>query len=164
MAEFNGCILPEDLYYHVEHNVWVRDLGDGLFEVGMTDIAQSMAGAMLHCRPKKAGKAVKAGKSLGTIESGKWVGPVKAPFAGEIVERNEAAEADASLINKSPYKDGWIVRLKAADGATALSGLLSAAAAVEPFRAYMAKNDVAECTHCEGYDDPLGGSQGGRHS
>ena len=60
-------------------------------------------------------------------------------------------EADATLINKSPYKDGWIVRLKAVDGAAAVSGLLSAAAAVEPFRAYMAENDVAECTHCEGY-------------
>lgn len=150
MAEFNKCILPDDLYYHVEYNVWVRDLGDGVYEVGMTDIAQSMAGAMLHCRPKQAGKAVKAGKSVGTVESGKWVGPVKAPFAGEIVERNDAAEADATLINKSPYQDGWIVRIQAAD-AEALSGLLSAADAVEPFRAYMAENDVAECVHCEGY-------------
>ncbi len=150
MAEFNGCILPDDLHFHVEYNVWVRDRGDGVYEVGMTDIAQSMAGSMLHCRPKKAGKAVRAGKSLGTVESGKWVGPVKAPFAGEIVERNDAAEADATLINKSPYQDGWIVRVKAVDAAP-LAGLLSAADAVEPFQAYMAENDVAECTHCEGY-------------
>jgi glycine cleavage system H protein len=152
MAEFNKCLLPDDLYYHVECNVWVRDLSDDTYEVGMTDIAQSMAGAMLHCRPKKTGKTAKAGKSLGTVESGKWVGPVKAPFAGEITARNDAAEADATLINKSPYKDGWIVRMKPTDGAAALEGLLSAADAVEPFRAYMAKNDVAECTHCEGYD------------
>lgn len=150
MAEFNNCILPDDLRYHVQYNVWVREVGGGVYEVGMTDIAQSMAGAMLHCRPKQAGKSVKAGKSLGTVESGKWVGPVKAPFDGEIVERNDAAEADATVINKSPYQDGWIVRMKAAD-AGAFAGLLTAADAVEPFRAYMAENDVAECTHCEGY-------------
>ena len=61
---------------------------------------------MIHCRPKKVGKVVKSGKSLATVESGKWVGPVKSPFEAEIVERNDAVEADATILNRSPYKNG----------------------------------------------------------
>lgn len=151
MAEINNCLLPDELSYHVEYNVWVRDVGDGTYDVGMTDIAQSLAGAIIHCRPKKAGKKVKLGKSLATVESGKWVGPVKSPFAGEVVARNDDAEADATILNRSPYKQGWIVRIKPADD-TALAGLLSADAAAEGFSAYMAENELAECIHCEGFD------------
>ncbi len=152
MADIKNCLLPDDLLYHVEYNVWVRDNGDGTCDVGMTDIAQSLAGAMLHCRPKKAGKKVKLGKSLATVESGKWVGPVKSPFAGVIVAANDAAAADAKILNRSPYKEGWIVRVEPADGSAALADLLSGEAAVERFAAYMAENDLAECIHCEGFD------------
>ena len=42
MAELNNCLLPDDLYYHIEFNVWVRDNGDGMYDVGMTDIAQTL--------------------------------------------------------------------------------------------------------------------------
>ncbi len=151
MAELKNCLLPDDLHYHVDFNVWVRDLGDGTFELGMTDIAQTLAGNIIHCRPKKVGKTVKVGKSLATVESGKWVGPMKAPFTAEVVERNEAAEADATLLNKSPYEDGWIVRVKPPDGAAAITELLSAEDAVAPYEAYMAEKGVEECVHCEGF-------------
>ena len=151
MADLNNCILPDDLYFSAEQNVWVRDLGTGVLEVGMTDVAQTMAGNIIHCRPKKVGASLKQGKSVATVESGKWVGPVKSPFDGEIVERNDAVEADATLINRSPYTDGWIVRIKPADAAAALAGLLEGDAAVEHFRTYMAENNVAGCIHCEGF-------------
>ena len=152
MAELNNCLLPDDLLYHVEYNVWVRQGDDGICEVGMTDVAQSLAGAIIHCSPKKVGKKVKLGKSLATVESGKWVGPVKSPFAGEVVARNEAAQADATILNRSPYREGWIVKLAPEGGAEALAGLLSGQAAVDGFAAYMAENDLAECIHCEGFD------------
>ena len=152
MAEIKNCLLPDDLLYHVEYNVWVRDNGDGTCDVGMTDIAQSLAGSIIHCRPKKVGKKVKQGKSLATVESGKWVGPVKSPFAGDVVAANDAAAADATLLNRSHYKEGWIVRIAPADGDAALAGLKSAADACEGFEAYMAENELAECTHCEGFD------------
>ncbi len=137
MADVNACKLPDDLAYHVEHNVWVRDNGDGTCDVGMTDIAQTMAGALLHCRPKPAGKTVGEGKSLATVESGKWVGPVKAPFDCAIVAVNKAVEADATLMNKSPYKGGWIVKVKPTAGPAAVAKLVRGEAAVEGFRAYM---------------------------
>ena len=76
MAEVNNCLLPDELKYHVEFNVWLRDNGDGTFDMGMTDIAQTMAGSVIHCRAKAVGKNVKRGKVL-LPESGKWVGPVK---------------------------------------------------------------------------------------
>ncbi len=152
MAEIKNCLLPDDLLYHVEYNVWVRDNGDGTCDLGMTDVAQTMAGSIIHCRPKKAGKKVKQGKSLATVESGKWVGPVKSPFAGEIAARNDAAESDATILNSSPYKKGWIVRIKPDDMEAALAGLVSGDDAVAGFTAYMAENDLAECIHCEGFD------------
>ena len=80
MAEVNNCLLPDELKYHIEFNVWLRDNGDGSYDMGMTDIAQTMAGSVIHCRPKSVGKKVKKGKSVATVESGKWVGPVKTPL------------------------------------------------------------------------------------
>ena len=152
MAELKHCMLPDELAYHVEYNVWVKDNGDGTCDIGMTDIAQTMAGAMIHCRPKQAGKGVAEGKSLATVESGKWVGPVKAPFACQIIARNDKVEADATLLNKSPYKNGWIVRVKPDAGAAALAGLVKAEAALEGFRSYMEQHKLGECIHCEGFD------------
>jgi len=152
MAELKNCLLPEDLRYHIEYNVWIRDNADGTHDIGMTDIAQSMAGAMIHCRPKKVGKVVKAGKSVATVESGKWVGPVKSPFEAEILERNDAIEADATILNRSPYTQGWIVRVKAVEGDSALAGLLDVEAAAAGFAAYMAEKEIEECIHCEGFD------------
>ncbi len=152
MAELNNCLLPDDLLYHVEYNVWVRDNGDGTCDLGMTDIAQTMAGSIIHCRPKKVGKRVKQGKSLATVESGKWVGPVKSPFAGEIVARNDDAETGATILNSSPYKQGWIVRIKPDDMEAAMANLVSGDDAAAGFATYMADNDLAECIHCEGFD------------
>ncbi|MEE8434900.1 MAG: biotin/lipoyl-containing protein [bacterium] len=152
MAELNNCILPDDLHYSVGDNVWVRELGDGNVELGMTDIAQTMAGNIIHCRPKKMGASVKKGKSVATVESGKWVGPVKSPFAGEIVARNDAVEADASLINRSPYVEGWMVRINPEDLEGGLADLVQGEAAIEGFRAYMEAHEVSGCIHCEGFD------------
>jgi len=153
MSELNSCLLPDDLAYHVENNVWVRDNGDGTCDIGMTDIAQTLAGSLIHCRPKAVGpKAIKAGKSLATVESGKWVGPVKAPFDCTVVARNEAVEADATLINRSPYKQGWIVRVQPV-AADALASLARGQDAIDGFRDYMAKNNLQACIHCEGYDE-----------
>ncbi len=152
MAEIKNCLLPDDLLYHVEHNVWLRDRGDGTYDLGMTDIAQSMAGALLHCRAKKLGKTVKQGKSLATVESGKWVGPLKAPFACEVVARNEQVEGDAAILNRSPYKEGWIVRVKPLEPAEVVTTLVSGAEAAERFAAYMAEHELEECIHCEGFE------------
>ncbi len=131
-------MLPYELLYHVAFNVWIRKNDDGTLDLGMTDIAQSMAGNIIHCRPKKVGKNVKAGKSVATVESGKWVGPVKTPFSGEIVATNNDVENDATIVNRSPYKQGWIVRIQPNDFDGDSGALVNGEAAISGFEAYMA--------------------------
>lgn len=152
MAELKNCLLPDDLMYHIQYNIWVRKNDDGTVDLGMTDIAQSLAGNILHCRPKKAGRPVKKGRSIATVESGKWVGPVKSPFAGEITAQNDDVAADATILNKSPYKQGWIVRITPSNYDEDASDLVTSEAALAGFDAYMTEKDMGECIHCEGFE------------
>ena len=84
MASVRGCNLPDDLYYHVEDNVWARLEADGTITIGMTSYACTLAGQLVAATTKKIGKQVEQGKTVCTVESGKWVGPVKAPVGGRI--------------------------------------------------------------------------------
>lgn len=141
MAIINSCDIPEDLYYDGEHDVWVR-FEDDTVVVGMTDIGQSLAGRFLYAHIKEAGKHIEAGKSIATVESSKWVGPVRTPVAGEIIAVNEKVEENPDLINKSPYNDGWIVRLKCNDIESAKAKLITGEAAVEVYRKRIEKENV----------------------
>ena len=71
--------------------MWVR-FEDDTVVVGMTDIAQSLAGRFIYAHIKEAGRHIEAGKSIATVESSKWVGPVRTPVAGEIIAVNEKVE------------------------------------------------------------------------
>ena len=109
---YYGCDIPEDLYYDVERDVWIRFEGD-IAILGMTDPAQTRCGKLVAVRFKKPGKVVKQGRALATIESGKWVGPFPAPFTCEVVETNEATFAqDIVVANKDPYGAGWMVKVR----------------------------------------------------
>ena len=152
MAELKNCMLPDELLYHVDFNVWIHKNDDGTINLGMTDIAQSLAGNIIHCRPKKVGRSVKAGKSVATVESGKWVGPVKTPFAGEIVAANDDVESDATILNRSPYKQGWIVQIQPSNFDEDGGDLVSGNDAISGFETYMAEKEISECVHCEGFE------------
>jgi glycine cleavage system H protein len=108
----NGCNIPEELYYLVDKHVWVRYESDSLVTLGITDVAQHMAGKVIAVSPKKVGRALTKGQSAGTVESGKWVGPVQVPVNGELVAVNDALKTNPGLINQDPYGAGWIVKLK----------------------------------------------------
>ncbi|MDP6363835.1 MAG: biotin/lipoyl-containing protein [Candidatus Poseidoniia archaeon] len=153
MALVRNCLLPSDLLYDVPTNIWVRELDDGTVEIGMTDIAQTLAGSIIHCRPKKVGKKVKKGKSVATVESGKWVGPVRSPFAGNIAERNDAVADDATILNRSPYGEGWIVRIAPADLEGDRAGLVGVEEAITLYEDYMQEKELASCIHCEGFEE-----------
>jgi glycine cleavage system H protein len=117
VAVVRNCNLPDDLYYLVEKHVWARRVGD-LVEVGLTDVAQNMAKGIISVTPKRIGRAVRAEQSVATVESGKWVGPVPTPVAGEIVEVNGAVVASPGLINSDPYGAGWVARVRPSDWET----------------------------------------------
>ncbi len=152
VEEIRGCVIRKDLYYAVDDHTWVRLNDDGTVTVGMTDVAQNMAGPILHVRVKKVGTVRAKGKPLGTVESSKWVGPVKSPLSGEIVKVNEALKDDPQLVNRSPYNKGWIAQLNPTNLDEELKGLLSGDPAVEAYREKIEREDIKACEHVEGFE------------
>ena len=110
MVKFEGSDFPEDLYYHRDH-MWVKVEGDKV-RIGYNDWAQKAAGKLLSLKTKRPGAPVEAGKTLGSIESGKWVGSLKVPVSGEIAQLNEDVLKAPSLINSDPYGKGWVAIIK----------------------------------------------------
>lgn len=144
MSAVRNCNIPEDLYYLVEKHVWARPVGD-LVEVGLTDVAQNMAKGIISVTPKKIGRALRAEQSVATVESGKWVGPVPTPVAGEVAEVNTAVVADPSLINSDPYGAGWVARVRAVDWAADSVGLATGPEGIAAYERFL----EAEGISCE---------------
>lgn len=112
MTVYRGCHLPDDRTYDIAGDLWVRMEGD-LARIGMTDVAQTRMGKMVSILFKAQGRRVRAGGSVATVESAKWVGPIHTPFDGEIVEPNqEAFDADVLIANRDPYDLGWITLIR----------------------------------------------------
>lgn len=107
---FDKYEFPEGLYYSKDH-MWLKIEGD-VVRVGITDLAQQAAGPIVYARLMPKGKVVEAGKPIGTIETGKWVGPLKSPVSGTIVEVNEALKSQPKLLNEDPYGKGWLAVIK----------------------------------------------------
>lgn len=145
MASVRNCNLPDDLFYNVESNVWARKEADGTVTVGMTAYACSLAGEIVAFTPKKAGKPIDANKSVATVESGKWVGPVKTPVSGEIVAINDAAVGKPSSINADPYGNGWMVKMKPSAWDAEVGALVTGGAVLTAFEAKMAADGFAGC-------------------
>jgi len=145
MANVRGCELPDDLYYEVEDNVWARREEDGTLVVGMTAYACSLSGQIVAFTSKKVGKVVERKRSLSTVESGKWVGPVKAPVGGEIVAVNEALLDDPGVINADPYGAGWLLRIKPTDWEGECGFLVSGEAISAAFEAKMNEDGFGGC-------------------
>lgn len=143
MTVVRNCNLPEDLHYLVRSHAWAKLEGD-LVITGITDVAQNLAKTFIAFSPKKLGKTVEKGKSTATLESGKWVGPVPAPVAGEIVEVNEAGVADPTIFNADPYGAGWVVKIRAADWSRDSADLLTGEAAMAEYERFMAEEGI-EC-------------------
>lgn len=145
MATVKGCSIPDDLYYNVENNVWARREADGTVTVGMTAYAAALAGQIVSCTPKKVGRGVEQNKSAATVESGKWVGPVKAPVSGEVVAINETVTSSPATINADPYGSGWMVKLKPANWDADSAGLVTGGAVAAAFEAKMNADNFAGC-------------------
>ena len=143
MATVRGCTILEDRYYWVEKHVWARPEEDGMVTIGITDVAQNMAKGIVNATPKDAGRTVQKGKSAGTLESGKWVGPVTSPVTGEIAAVNETMKAKPSLINSDPYGEGWFVRVKPTDWEGESAALVTGDAAVAAYQKFMEEQNIS---------------------
>ncbi|MDL2340012.1 MAG: glycine cleavage system protein H, partial [Pseudomonadota bacterium] len=110
------------MLYDVPNHTWFSELPDGRVKLGMTTVATALAGDIVAFTPKKVGRSVEAGKSVATIESGKWVGPAKSAAAGKISEINEAVVDKPAMANADPYDTGWLVILEPDDWASVKGG------------------------------------------
>jgi glycine cleavage system H protein len=142
MARVNDCNIPDDLLYVIDKHVWARRDGD-LVTVGMTDVAQHLAKSIIAVTVKKPGRALARGKSIATVESGKWVGPVPAPVSGEIAEVNAALESSPGLINSDPYGAGWVARLRPTDWDAEVRDLASGPEGVDAYRRFLDAEAIA---------------------
>jgi glycine cleavage system H protein len=120
-----GESYPEDLRYHPEHD-WARIEGDEA-TFGITWYAQDALGEVVFYEPPEVGKQVKKDESYAEVESVKAVSDVYSPLSGEVTAVNEAISEDPEKINKDPYGDGWMVRVKLSDPSEA-DQLMDAAA------------------------------------
>lgn len=117
--------IPEDVKYTKDHE-WIRVEGDFGW-IGITDFAQGELGDVVFVEMPKVGTKIVKGKSFGTIEAVKAVSDLYAPAAGEVVELNKIIQDSPDVVNKDPYGEGWMVKVKIADKAE-LAGLLDAEA------------------------------------
>jgi glycine cleavage system H protein len=114
---------PQDCKYTKDHE-WVRIEGD-LAVVGITEFAQAELGDLVFVDLPATGKAVTQGGVLCVVESTKAASDVYSPLQGTVAAVNSALSSDPGLINKTPYTEGWIVKL-AGVSPEAFAGLMSA--------------------------------------
>ena len=101
--------FPDELLYDKEHN-WVR-LEGSVATIGMTDFGQDLAGEIVYAEVPRVGREITQGDPFMSLESGKWVGRVKAIVTGKISEANEEIEWESTVINEDPYGMGWFAKV-----------------------------------------------------
>lgn len=105
--------IPNNLKYTESHE-WVRVEGDEAF-VGITEYASSQLGDIVFLEIETEGEDLDKGESYGTIEAVKTVADSYMPIGGKVLEVNEVAIDDPAIVNKDPYGDGWLIKIKIAD-------------------------------------------------
>jgi len=117
--------IPKELRFTADHE-WVRESNDPqVVEVGITDYAQGELGDVVFVELPKTGATYAQKAVFGTIEAVKAVSELYAPIAGSIIEANTALEKDPALVNRDPYGQGWMIKVKIKDPKE-LEGLLRA--------------------------------------
>ncbi|MEM0322004.1 MAG: glycine cleavage system protein H, partial [Thermoprotei archaeon] len=109
MMEYKGCVFPDGLLYDVDYHVWVR-LENGLAVVGATSPGQAYAGEIIFIKVKDKGTTLERGAIAATLESAKYMGPMRTPLSGTITHVNEDVKNQPTLINQAPY-ESWVFKL-----------------------------------------------------
>lgn len=120
--------FPTDVKYTKEHE-WIRLEGDVAY-VGITDYAQEQLGDIVFVDIQTEGETLAADEVFGTIEVVKTISDLFLPVGGEILEQNEALADQPELVNKDPYGEGWLIKMKP-DAATDIDSLMD----VEAYKA-----------------------------
>jgi glycine cleavage system H protein len=113
MATIENYEFPDDLYYTKDH-VWVKVDGK-VATIGLSQFGQSIAGDILFIEAPNPGRIIAKDEAFMSMESGKWVGRIKAPLSGKILEANADLEWECGTVNSDPYGKGWLTKIEAAD-------------------------------------------------
>lgn len=146
MSKLKGCDLPEDLYYFIDKHIWAKPMQGNVIRVGMNTVAGKLSGGKLNAvtaKTKNIGKEIPKGKSLATVESSKYVGPVPAPVTGTLVKVNEKLDADPNLAISDPYGEGWIAELEASAWDQEKSELVTGAEGLETYKAKLEAENIS---------------------
>ena len=107
--------VPTNLKYTKDHE-WVLIEGDTA-TIGVTDFAQGELGDVVFVEIETEGEALAQGDTFGTIEAVKTVSDLFMPVGGDVAEVNAKLEDDPEVVNKDPYGDGWLIKIKVSDAA-----------------------------------------------
>src|SRR5262252_7877298 len=112
MATVRGFDFPDDLFYLLEQDAWVRRDGVDIATIGLTSLGAHISGEFVEFMPKPLGSAIERGRSIGTLEMSKVIRSARTSVAGVIVAINEIVRAEPGLINGDPYGAGWLAKIR----------------------------------------------------
>jgi glycine cleavage system H protein len=115
--------IPENLKYTKDHE-WIKTDGD-VATVGITDFAQGELGDIVYVEIETQGETLNKEEVFGTVEAVKTVSDLFMPVSGEVTEVNPALAANPESVNKDPYENGWLIKIKLTQP-DELNGLMSA--------------------------------------
>ena len=118
--------IPTELRYAKSHE-WLKLESDGTATIGISDFAQESLGDITYVQLPKVGTAIKAGETFGVVESVKAASDLYAPVSGAVIALNPALESGPETVNRAPYTDGWMLKIKV-DDPLAINSLLDSAA------------------------------------
>jgi glycine cleavage system H protein len=104
--------LPPDLLYTEEHEYVLKTEDDSIVQVGITDYAQGELGDVVYVDLPKVGATLGRMDVFGTIEAVKAVSELYTPLAGTVTAVNTALANDPALVNRDPYGEGWMIKLR----------------------------------------------------
>ena len=103
--------FPQDIYYHRGH-AWVKLEEGNRIKIGLDDFTQQVMGDIEGIEIPSAGGTLNQGEVAWKIRHGKWKLSQLAPLGGTVVEVNEKLKKDPTLANRSPYEEGWILKIQ----------------------------------------------------
>jgi len=154
--EVENCVLPLDLWYDTDQHLWLRSEDNDCITIGLTDMAQTLAGKLLYVTPRKSGSIKAANKSLAVYEAAKWLGVIRVPFPSTIISHNQAVQDEAFLVNQFPYSKGWILKIKPDEKVDFSEYYISAEEAAVTYRKQMNEETIPDCVHCLGFSEDSG--------
>jgi glycine cleavage system H protein len=138
MTTIRGFDFPDELFYLLEHDAWVRLDGDGNATTGITTLGAHISGEFIEFMAKPVGTSVERERALGILEMSKVIRSARSPISGVIAEVNERARTEPKLINADPYGEGWLARLQPSAWEADVRLLITGAGIPSAVEAYMA--------------------------